>query len=302
MIATIPGVALPPSMATTVDDLSRLCRCAASRPATTSRIVGRALRDLSAELAAEVGSVLSGRLGSLHEHSPRHATADGSTDARDFALALSSIRGGANVTDIERWSTSVEALRAAHGERQRWWGDLGAAEARALYHDLLPTSLLDDSSPYAAECTLSERARIAVAARRAARLYVRERTVLPVTLGCQLLDGFRQFARHGTFQPGGPSQEQLWEKYVARHAAEQGREDGADSTRAGVGGGGGDDARLHDEVCLTILRKACTSNRHVDFLCGAAGVPHATAATAAAAAREGEPEAPSEHMRGGHGA
>ena len=55
------------------------------------------------------------------------------------------------------------------------------ADTRALYHALLPTELLDDE--FEAEgYTLAEKAEIAIAARRAARLYARERALLPVHL------------------------------------------------------------------------------------------------------------------------
>jgi len=138
-----------------------------------------------------------------------------------------------------------------HGERQSWWGDLSACEARALYHDLIPTPLLDDeSSPY----SLSERARMAISARHAARLYVRERAELPVTLGCELLDGVRTLMRGEGFQKEGLSTGQLWEKYAQLHGVH------ADELAAGVEGG------AHDEAYMTILQKACTTNRHVDML------------------------------------
>ena len=85
--------------------------------------------------------------------------------------------------------TTVEGLRRLHGPRRSWWGDLDAFEARALYKSLLPTQLLDDDADALPGATVVERARLAVQARRAARLYVRERVVLPIALACEVRDG-----------------------------------------------------------------------------------------------------------------
>ena len=93
---------------------------------------------------------------------------------------------------------------------------------------------------------MEERAKRAVAARRAARLYTRERGLLPVTLMCQLLDGYRTFVSDGCWQPDGPNEEQIFAKYAQQYGVSP------------------DEA--HDDVYLTILRKSCTSNSGVDAL------------------------------------
>lgn len=155
------------------------------------------------------------------------------------------------------WSTEVEELRAAYGARQSWWGDLTPAETRALYHALLPTSLLSDGNEY----TLAERAELAVAARRAARLYARERALLPYVFGCELLDGMRQMLKGGAFQKEGYSEAQIWLKYAGMLPSEL-----------------PEGSAFHEDVYTTILQKACSTNEQVDKLCGCVGDAAADAA------------------------
>lgn len=142
------------------------------------------------------------------------------------------------------WSTSVQLLRSAYGEGR----DLTPAETRALYHALLPTSLLEDEAD---EISLAERAEIAIAARRAARLYARERTLLPYAIGSELFDGVRQLLKAGSFRRSGYSDDQIWFKYA-----------GALPSDLPEG------AAFPDDVYYTILQKACSSNSVVDKLCG----------------------------------
>lgn len=143
--------------------------------------------------------------------------------------------------------TTVEELRSFYGPRQNWWGDFDARQTRELYHSLLPTQLLEDES---LSLGMEDRARMAVAARRAARLYARERGVIPVTIACQLLDGLRVLCDKGTWQPDGLSEEQIFAKYAEQFGVSP-------------------DA-CHDEVYYTILRKSCTSNMHIDTMVGMA--------------------------------
>jgi len=277
------------------EEVARLYRCALSRPAATTRIVtARALRSLtpsglSDSLNGGLGdslTSLSSGLASLGLGLGSGTSEGGSSEGGSSESGSSSVSGSnllealapLNASACAGLATTVEELRQTHGERQRWYGDLSASEARQLYHSLLPTSLLDECAPSDDEHALSvsERARIAVSARRAARLYVRERSLLHVTLGCELLDGVRQLMEHGTFQTDGPSEEQLWDKYVQRYAPL------ASSDADFLDGGS-----LHEELCYTILRKACTSNRHVDFLCGGEHSPLAAEPAVAAACEMG---------------
>ena len=107
-------------------------------------------------------------------------------------------------------------------------------------------SLLEEDS-----LSLAERAELAIAARRAARLYARERALLPYALGSELLDGVRQLLKAGSFQTQGWSDEQIWFKYA-----------GALPSDLPDGGA------FPDDVYYTILHKACSSNSYVDRLCG----------------------------------
>ena len=152
--------------------------------------------------------------------------------------------------------TSVEELRDFYGPRQNWWGDYNARETRELYHSLLPTRLLDAEYVYPGAHTVEERARMAVAAPRAAKMYAGERGLLPVSLASQLLDGVRVFcakSTRGTWQPDGLSEEQILAKYAEKFGVDlHGTE------------------TVPDEVYYTILRKSCTSNFYVDSLVGLA--------------------------------
>jgi len=129
---------------------------------------------------------------------------------------------------------------------------LTPAETRQLYHALLPTGLLEDESAAAAGAySLQERAELAIAARRAAKKYARERSLLPVSMACAVLDGVRQLLAGGVFRPDGYSDEQIWLKYA-----------GCSPSDLPEG------AAFDDEVYRTILEKACSTNRHVDVWCG----------------------------------
>lgn len=157
------------------------------------------------------------------------------------------------------WATSVELLRAEYGEGR----DLTPNETRALYHALLPTSLLEEEEYEG--LPLSERAELAIAARRAARLYARERTLLPYAIGSELFDGVRQLLDSGRFRKEGYSDEQIWVKYAGMLPSE---------LPAG--------SAFPDDVYYTILSKACSSNAVVDRLCGQASQAAVAAAAEAA--------------------
>jgi len=164
--------------------------------------------------------------------------------------------------------TSVDALREKFGGRQKWWGDLGAVEGRELYHSLVPSYLLDEELAQA--LSLQERARLAVLARHAARLYVRERTNVPLTVACEVLDGVRQLWESGTFQSTGLNEEQVWAKYTTQYAETAGLPPGADV------------CVNNEALCQLVLEKACTTNRHVDELVGCLGMDLGSASTMAA--------------------
>jgi len=211
-----------------------IARAAVSQPHKTARIVRRVTPELVSSLEARAASA----------EQKRHQLVAPWPMVTTLGVA-----------------TTVEELRERYGRRQSWWGDLSPAEGRELYHSLLPFSLLNSSTPY----TLGERARLAVAARRAARLYVRERTVLPATIGCKLLDGARTLLSQGAVQPSGLDEVQIFSKYAeAAGLVLDDLERSASSPSP---------PEAQAEVFLTILRKACSTNRHVDQLVGCISVP-----------------------------
>lgn len=218
----------------------RLWNCATTRPMMTSRlVVASALRNLAA--AAPPSPIDCSREGCSIDW-----TAFSSGEGSSGTLDLASLAAETNNTYV---FTSVAELRAAYGPRERWYGDLNAHEARSLYHSLLPTDLATDPTlPY----SLAERAKMAIAARKAARLYARERALLPLSLGSSLLDAVRQLQEHKAFQPHGLTEEQVWQKYLP---------DGVEDLE-----------ELSDyeaeEVYWRVLEKACTTNQAVDRLCG----------------------------------
>lgn len=149
--------------------------------------------------------------------------------------------------------TSVDELRRVYGTRQRWYGDLDWVGTRHLYHSLLPTELINDEA-----LPLAQRARMAVSARRAARLYARERALLPLCVGSGLLDGLRQLREHGTFQPQGMSEEQIFSKYAERAGL------APPAWEKGEGGDVGVDDERYTELYLTVLQKSCSTNARID--------------------------------------
>uniref|UniRef100_A0A7S0Q7W6 Uncharacterized protein n=1 Tax=Coccolithus braarudii TaxID=221442 RepID=A0A7S0Q7W6_9EUKA len=145
---------------------------------------------------------------------------------------------------------TVDELRDLHGPRANWWGDLNARQTRLLYHELLPTELL-----HATELPVDERARAAVAARRAAKLYARERALVPLSLSCRLLDGMRHWSKGSGFLPDGLTEEQIWAKY-------------ADEMGLGVSEATAGGFHIDDTFFELVLRKSCTTNELVDKLVG----------------------------------
>jgi len=217
-----------------IELVGRFVKCASSRPTSTVRVVAK-----------------------------RGLTVARSAIFRDDDIIISSSSsssGSSEALNASAWGlyTTVEELRSEYGTGR----NLGAAETRDLYHSLLPTKLLEDEDA----ATLPERAHVAIAARRAARLYARERALLPLTMGSELMDGVRTLKSGGRFQPGGMSEAQIWQKYAGCVPSE------------------GD--QLEEDVYYTIISKACTSNHVVDDLCvgGLAGVAGAASVAAQFAA------------------
>lgn len=101
--------------------LARLTRATRYASVVSSR---RIRRNLSLQIPVLWGA----------DEPPDGAAADAATDAAD-----------AGDSAFASMPTSVEELRQLHGPRATWWGDLNAHEARRLYHELIPTQLLDEN-------------------------------------------------------------------------------------------------------------------------------------------------------------
>jgi len=148
-------------------------------------------------------------------------------------------------------ATSVDELRSVYGSRQRWYGDLDWVGTRELYHSLLPTHLIDDEA-----LPLAKRARLAVSARRAARLYARERALFPLSKFSNLYDGLRVLMDHGTFQPEGLSEQQIFGKYAELL--------GVDAPLWDAPDGSAEEEEEYAEFYRTVLQKSCSTNVKVD--------------------------------------
>lgn len=160
--------------------------------------------------------------------------------------------------------TSLAGLREAFGSnRNRLWGDLDAATARRLYKTLLPTALCELVLDLGV--TAEELAPLAYAARRAAKLYARERCRVPARVAANLYDGARQWRRYGRFQPAGMSYEQVWDKYYSQWCDACGSEE-----------------EVVSKTCKTILEKSCQTNEMIDrWLLSPSGSSHGGDALAA---------------------
>jgi hypothetical protein len=175
------------------------------------------------------------------------------------------------------------------------WGDLDPQTTRRLYKTLLPRALLelhctavnscagtsislntvsttksdtvspassmDDSSTHDQEQSPllllhpEDLAPLAYQARVAAKLYARERCVLPARIAANLIDGFRQWKKYGQFHCHGMSYQQLWDKYasVILHDVHKNQYD----------------LTVEDvtaKICLKILERSCQTNPAVDQL------------------------------------
>ena len=84
--------------------------------------------------------------------------------------------------------------------------------------------------------------------------------MLPVSVGSELVDGIRHLLSRGAFQPEGYSEAQIWQKYAGCVPSEL-----------------PDGVALGDDVYMTVLRKACSTNRYLDTLCGGGELADAAA-------------------------
>lgn len=138
---------------------------------------------------------------------------------------------------------TLDGLRQSFGKNQnKVWGDLDAATTRKLYKSLMPVVLMELYETGLGDP--QEMALLAYQARQSAKLYARERSVIPARLFANVFDGLRQWRKYGTFEPSGMTYQQVWEKY-----AEQVDCDENDKT---------------NQICKTILERSCVSNEMID--------------------------------------
>jgi len=171
----------------------------------------------------------------------------------------------------EEWAdryATLDGLRETFGSnRNKFFGDLDAATTRKLYKSLLPTAVCElvldvDVRP-------EELAPLAFEARKAAKLYARERCHVPARWLAKWYDGYRQWKTYGRFQIEGMSYDQVWDKYYQRSTSERRsrqrirareRRDGDDNYN--------DDNWTEEEIvaqtCMKILESSCRTNPLVD--------------------------------------
>ena len=173
--------------------------------------------------------------------------------------------------------TTLDGLRATFGtNKNKLFGDLDAATTRKLYKSLLPTAVCE--LVLDVEVRPEELAELAFEARKAAKLYARERCHVPVRMLADWYDGFRALRRYGRFQTEGISYEQLFDKYYQRSAQERSSsisQKGMRETKLNriwnKKNRGGDDniAEWNEEdivkqTCMKILESACRTNPLID--------------------------------------
>jgi hypothetical protein len=169
---------------------------------------------------------------------------------------------------IARYTTLNGLRETFGGNRNKLWGDLDPSTTRKLYKSLLPTALCE----LVLDLGVSPRelAPLAYAARKAAKLYARERSRVPARVAATAYDGLRQLRRYGRFQPQGMSYDQVWDKY--RRLTDMETADGKsrqqqpyDITDTGAAAGWSEED-LVAKICLKIIESSCRTNPRIDQL------------------------------------
>eukprot|EP00543_Licmophora_paradoxa_P004953 CAMPEP_0202442010 /NCGR_PEP_ID=MMETSP1360-20130828/1513_1 /ASSEMBLY_ACC=CAM_ASM_000848 /TAXON_ID=515479 /ORGANISM="Licmophora paradoxa, Strain CCMP2313" /LENGTH=344 /DNA_ID=CAMNT_0049057241 /DNA_START=41 /DNA_END=1075 /DNA_ORIENTATION=- len=145
--------------------------------------------------------------------------------------------------------TSVGALREVFGSNNnKLWGDLDPSTSRRLYKTLLPRALLELLKLGARPEDLAP---LAYKARQAAKMYARERSIVPARVAATSYDLARQWKAYGKIQPNGITWSQLFTKYKRQVLDEL-----------------GDDCFAYEDVtakiCLKILERSCQTNQRID--------------------------------------
>lgn len=176
----------------------------------------------------------------------------------------------------DRYAT-LDGLRATFGSnKNKVYGDLDAATTRRLYKSLLPTAVCE--LVLDVEVRPEELAQLAFEARKAAKLYARERCHVPVRLLANWYDGFRALKRYGRFQTEGMSYDQVFDKYYQRSALERSpslcrnitneKEPALYRNKKTRDGDDGSSEWTEEDIvtqtCMKILESACRTNPLID--------------------------------------
>ena len=151
---------------------------------------------------------------------------------------------------------SVDALKQTFGTGPPW-GDLTPTQTRALYHTLLPRSLLALNEMGLIEA--EDLAPLAYEARIAAKEYARSRCIWTGRIGVFLFDQYRSLRDKGRLLAPGKSSsmswDEIWSKYerqITKEYEEKGQELDVDE--------------LIMKTYMRILERSCSTNQTVDRL------------------------------------
>lgn len=174
----------------------------------------------------------------------------------------------------DRWMSrygSLEALTQTFGPSKRWGGDLSPQQTRALYHTLLPRSLLGLHE--LGVMNPEELAPLAYEARIAAKEYARSRCVWTGRLITAAFDQYRSLRDRGrlaTSRTKSMSWDEIWEKYEGQIVEEE----CTDVLQLEDGSWSGSCRLLEEEdqetltmrIYLRILERSCATNQAFDSL------------------------------------
>ncbi|KAL7481204.1 hypothetical protein ACHAW6_006881 [Cyclotella cf. meneghiniana] len=156
---------------------------------------------------------------------------------------------------VKRYGT-VDALKETFGAGPPW-GDLSPTQTRALYHTLLPRSLLalNEMGLVQAE----DLAPLAYEARIAAKEYARSRCVWTGRLGVFLFDQYRSLRDRGRLIKPGDSSSMSWEEIWAKYEGQIIREQTEKAKKL-------DEDELIMQTYMRILERSCSTNQAFDSL------------------------------------
>ncbi|KAL3804930.1 hypothetical protein HJC23_006702 [Cyclotella cryptica] len=156
---------------------------------------------------------------------------------------------------VKRYGT-VEALKETFGAGPPW-GDLSPTQTRALYHTLLPRSLLALNEMGLVEA--EDLAPLAYEARIAAKEYARSRCVWTGRVGVFLFDQYRSLRDRGRLIKPGDSSSMSWEEIWAKYEGQIIKEQLEKGKKL-------DEDELMMQTYMRILERSCSTNQAFDSL------------------------------------